>query len=151
MSASPPFHLAFPVRDVESTRAFYAGVLGCPVGRSAERWIDFDFFGHQLSAHVAQGDVLASNAVDSNDVASNAVDGDDVPVRHFGVVLSMERWHALAQRLRAAGAKFLIEPKIRFVGEVGEQATLFVRDPSGNALEFKAFADPRKLFQSSSP
>ncbi|NOT30686.1 MAG: VOC family protein [Planctomycetes bacterium] len=146
MSASPPFHLAFPVRDVESTRAFYAGVLGCPVGREAERWIDFDFFGHQLSAHVAESDVLASNAVDSN-----AVDGDDVPVRHFGVVLSMERWHALRERLRAAGAQFLIEPKVRFVGEVGEQATLFVRDPSGNALEFKAFADPRKLFQSSSP
>jgi extradiol dioxygenase family protein len=135
---SPPFHLAFPVRDVESTRAFYAGVLGCPVGRSAERWIDFDFFGHQLSAHVADEDVLATNEVD----------GDDVPVRHFGVVLSMERWRALAERLRAAGVEFLIEPRIRFAGEVGEQATLFVRDPSGNALEFKAFGDPRKLFQS---
>jgi extradiol dioxygenase family protein len=138
MTASPPFHLAFPVRDVPSTRAFYAGVLGCPVGRSAERWIDFDFFGHQLSAHVADADALATNAVD----------GDDVPVRHFGVVLSMERWRALAERLRAAGVEFLIEPRIRFEGEIGEQATLFVRDPSGNALEFKAFADPARLFAS---
>lgn len=138
---SPPFHLAFPVRDVESTRAFYAGVLGCPVGRSAERWIDFDFFGHQLSAHVAAEDALATNEVD----------GDDVPVRHFGLVLSMERWRTLAERLRAAGVEFLIEPRIRFAGEVGEQATLFVRDPSGNALEFKAFADPRRLFQSGMP
>lgn len=141
MSPSPPFHLAFPVRDVESTRAFYAGVLGCPVGREAERWIDFDFFGHQLSAHVARAEVLGSNEVD----------GDDVPVRHFGVVLSMERWHALAERLRAARVEFLIEPKVRFVGQVGEQATLFVRDPSGNALEFKAFADVRNLFQSGNP
>jgi len=136
--SSPPFHLAFPVRDVESTRAFYAGLLGCPVGRSAERWIDFDFFGHQLSAHVAEEDALATNVVD----------GDDVPVRHFGVVLSMERWRARVERLRAARVEVLIEPKIRFAGEVGEQATLFLRDPSGNALEFKAFADPRSLFQS---
>jgi len=139
--SSPPFHLAFPVRDVESTRAFYAGVLGCPVGRSAERWIDFDFFGHQLSAHVAGEDVLATNEVD----------GDDVPVRHFGVVLSMERWRTLAERLRAAGIEFLIEPRIRFASAVGEQATLFVRDPSGNALEFKAFEDPARLFQSGMP
>jgi hypothetical protein len=133
---APPFHLAFPVRDVESTRAFYAGVLGCAVGREAERWIDFDFFGHQLSAHVADEDLLATNEVD----------GDLVPVRHFGVVLSMERWRELEERLRAAGVAFLIEPKVRFRGEVGEQATLFVRDPSGNALEFKAFADPGRLF-----
>ena len=139
--SSPPFHLAFPVRDVESTRAFYADVLGCSVGRSAERWIDFDFFGHQLSAHVADEGVLATNEVD----------GDDVPVRHFGVVLSMERWRTLVERLRAAGIEFLIEPKIRFAGDVGEQATLFLRDPSGNALEFKAFADPRRLFQSGKP
>jgi extradiol dioxygenase family protein len=142
VSPSPPFHLAFPVRDVDSTRAFYAGVLGCPVGRSAERWIDFDFFGHQLSAHVADEDALATNEV------TNEVDSDDVPVRHFGVVLSMERWRALVEGLRAARIEFLIEPKIRFEGEVGEQATLFVRDPSGNALEFKAFADPLRLFQS---
>ena len=141
MDPSPPFHLAFPVRDIASTRAFYADVLGCPVGRSAERWIDFDFFGHQLSAHVAAEDVLATNEVD----------GDAVPVRHFGVVLSMERWRALVQRLRAAGIEFLIEPRVRFAGEVGEQATAFVRDPSGNALEFKAFEDPRFLFQSGMP
>ncbi len=141
MSASPPFHLAFPVRDVESTRAFYAGVLGCPVGRSAERWIDFDFFGHQISAHVAAADALDTNEVD----------GDDVPVRHFGVVLSMERWRVLVERLRAAGIEFLLEPRIRFTGEVGEQATCFVRDPSGNALEFKAFADAANLFQSGKP
>jgi len=141
VSPSPPFHLAFPVRDVASTRAFYADLLGCPVGRSAERWIDFDFFGHQLSAHVAGEDVLSTNEVD----------GDAVPVRHFGVVLSMEAWRALAQRLEAAGLPFLIEPRVRFEGQVGEQATLFVRDPSGNALEFKAFADPARLFQSGMP
>lgn len=134
--AAPPFHLAFPVRDVESTRAFYHGLLGCPVGREAERWIDFDLFGHQLSAHVAGEDVLATNAVD----------GDDVPVRHFGCVLPMERWHALVARLETAGARFLIAPKVRFRGEVGEQATFFLRDPSGNCLEFKAFADPGRLF-----
>lgn len=138
---APPFHLAFPVRDIESTRGFYAGLLGCPEGRSAERWIDFDFFGHQLSAHVADVDAHATNEVD----------GDNVPVRHFGVVLSMERWHALVGRLRAAGIAFLLEPRIRFAGEVGEQATFFVRDPSGNALEFKAFADAANLFQSGKP
>lgn len=137
MSASPPFHLAFPVRDIESTRAFYGDRLGCPVGRRAERWIDFDFFGHQLSAHVAEEESRATNEVD----------GDDIPVRHFGVVLSMEAWRALAERLRLAGTEFLVEPRIRFAGEVGEQATFFVRDPSGNALEFKAFSDPRRLFQ----
>ena len=136
MSASPPFHLAFPVRDVASTRAFYASVLGCPVGRESERWIDFDFFGHQISAHVAE----------NSEPATNEVDGDDVPVRHFGVVLSIERWRALAARVRHAGVEFLLEPRVRFEGEVGEQATFFVRDPSGNALEFKAFADPGRLF-----
>ena len=134
---SPPFHLAFPVRDVESTREFYAHVLGCPVGRSAERWIDFDFFGHQLSAHVAPEEALATNAVD----------GDDVPVRHFGVVLGMGRWRELADHLRGRGIDFLIEPRSRFAGEVGEQATFFVRDPSGNVLEFKAFGDPSRIFR----
>jgi extradiol dioxygenase family protein len=132
-----PFHLAFPVRDVESTRAFYVDVLGCRVGRSAERWIDFDFFGHQLSAHVAD---------ESGAVGTNEVDGDDVPVRHFGVVLAWDAWHALADRLRARGVPFLIEPHIRFVGDPGEQATLFLCDPSGNAIEMKAFKDPEKLF-----
>ena len=137
---SPPFHLAFPVRDLASTRAFYAGLLGCPVGRSSDRWIDFDFFGHQISAHLAEGDALATNEVD----------GDDVPVRHFGVVLPMAGWRALAERLRAAGAEFLIEPRVRFQGQIGEQATFFLQDPSGNALEFKAFADARRLFEDGS-
>jgi hypothetical protein len=138
---APPFHLAFPVRDLASTRAFYADVLGCPVGRSAERWIDFDFFGHQISAHLAA----------LEDEATNEVDGDRVPVRHFGVVLSMERWQALAERLRARRVGFLIEPRLRFAGEAGEQATFFLRDPSGNAIEFKAFADPARLFQVRKP
>jgi extradiol dioxygenase family protein len=133
-----PFHLAFPVRDLESTRAFYEGLLGARVGRSADRWIDFDFWGHQLSAHIAEDDR----------VSTNEVDGKDVPVRHFGVVLPWAEWHALAERLTVAGAAFLIEPGIRFQGEVGEQATFFLRDPSGNALEFKSFADPSRLFAS---
>ena len=134
----PPFHLAIPVRDIASTERFYVEVIGCRVGRRAERWIDFDFFGHQLSAHV-RPEALG-------DVPTNPVDGDAVPVRHFGVVLDMPSWQALADRLRGQGTQFVIEPHIRFQGEVGEQATLFVCDPSGNALEFKAFADPGRLF-----
>lgn len=133
-----PFHLAFPVRDIASTRAFYEGLLGARVGRQAERWIDFDFWGHQLSAHVAEIDA----------VGTNAVDGEDVPVRHFGVVLPWADWHALADRLTAAGTAFRIAPGIRFVGEVGEQATFFILDPSGNALEFKSFRDPERMFAS---
>jgi len=132
-----PFHLAFPVRDIASTKRFYAGLLGCAVGREAERWIDFDLHGHQLSAHVAPADA----------VATNAVDGEPVPVRHFGVILTMPEWRALEARLRAAGAAFLIEPQVRFAGQAGEQATMFLRDPSDNALEFKAFADDRKIFE----
>ncbi|MEZ4315962.1 MAG: VOC family protein [Myxococcota bacterium] len=131
-----PFHLAFPVRDLASTRAFYEGVLGARVGRSADRWIDFDFWGHQISAHVAEGE----------SIATNPVDGEDVPVRHFGVILPWDDWHALADRLRERGVAFLIEPQIRFAGEVGEQATLFVQDPSGNALEFKSFRDLASVF-----
>ena len=138
MEPAPAFHLAFPVRDLASTRVFYGRLLGCPEGRSAERWVDFDFFGHQLSAHLSDA---------SSSVPTNEVDEDDVPVRHFGVVLSMERWEALAARLREQRVAFLIEPRIRFRGEVGEQATFFVRDPSGNALEFKAFADPARVFR----
>ena len=138
MNPAPPFHLAFPVRDLASTRAFYGRTLGCTEGRSAERWVDFDFFGHQISAHLSDA---------STSVPTNEVDEDDVPVRHFGVVLSMERWEALAERLREQRVSFLIEPRIRFRGEAGEQATFFVRDPSGNALEFKAFADPGRLFR----
>jgi extradiol dioxygenase family protein len=132
-----PFHLAFPVHDVASTRAFYVDVLGCIVGREAERWIDFDFHGHQISAHV-------SETLDPD--ATNEVDGDDVPVRHHGCVLPWDEWHALARSLEDRGVSFLIAPKIRFVGEVGEQATFFLRDPSGNAIEIKSFADRARLF-----
>lgn len=135
----PRFHLAFPVRDLESTRAFYEGILGARVGRSAERWIDFDLQGHQISAHVAPADT----------VTTNPVDGDDVPVRHFGLILPWDAWQALADRLRGLGVAFLIEPHVRFRGEPGEQATLFVQDPSGNALEFKAFRDDASVFATS--
>jgi extradiol dioxygenase family protein len=137
-SPSAPFHLAFPVRDIEATRRFYVDVLGCAVGREDTRWIDFDFFGHQISAHLVD-DAEA-------DLASNAVDGDDVPVRHFGVILPWEAWHEMAERLRAAGVPFVIEPRVRFAGQVGEQATFFLRDPSGNALEMKSFRDPSRVF-----
>jgi extradiol dioxygenase family protein len=133
----PPFHLAFPVHDLAEARAFYGGVLGCPEGRSAAHWIDFDFFGHQIVTHVAAGTARRH---------SNPVDGHDVPVPHFGAVLGMEEWRALADRLKAAGTEFVIEPTIRFAGEPGEQATMFFLDPSGNALEFKAMRDPAKLF-----
>jgi len=134
-----PFHLAIPVDDLAAARAFYGGVLGCPEGRSAATWIDFDLMGHQLVVHQAP-------RRSAPDAATNAVDGDDVPVPHFGVVLSPEAWEALADRLRAAGVKFGIEPHVRFAGEPGEQATMFFRDPAGNALEFKAFRDLEKLF-----
>lgn len=133
-----PFHLAFPVDDLEAARAFYGGVLGCPEGRSSDQWIDYDFFGHQIVAHLAPGR--------GGHQASNAVDGDEVPVPHFGVVLDMDGFDALAERLKAAGVKFVIEPHIRFAGLPGEQATMFFLDPSGNALEFKAFADIGRLF-----
>ena len=133
----PPFHLAFPVNDLEQARRFYAGVLGCPVGRESSRWIDFDFFGHQITAHLSEpGDVAAANPVD----------GDAVPVRHFGAILPWAEWQELAARLARHDLDFLIEPKIRFAGQVGEQGTFFVRDPSGNALEFKSFRDPARLF-----
>lgn len=134
----PPFHLAFPVHDLAAARAFYGGLLGCPEGRSSDAWIDFDFYGHQIVAHL--------DPAEARRAATNPVDGDDVPVRHFGVVLPMDAWHALADRLKAAGVRFAIEPHIRFQGEVGEQATMFFYDPSGNALEFKAFADMGRLF-----
>ena len=135
-----PFHLAVPVRDLARAEAFYAGLLGCPIGRRAERWIDFDLGGHQISVH----------RVDSEQafVASNEVDGDDVPTRHFGLVLPWEHWEALAARLAAAGQTFRIEPHVRFRGEVGEQGTFFIEDGNGNALEFKSFRDPARLFQS---
>ena len=127
-----PFHLAFPVHDLAAARAFWGGTIGCSEGRSSDEWIDFDFYGHQIVAH------LAPQAAPS---ASNPVDGHDVPVPHFGMVLEMPDWEALAARLRKAGAAFVIEPHLRFAGQPGEQATMFLYDPSGNALEFKAFRD----------
>lgn len=134
----PPFHLAFPVHDLAAARAFYGGLLGCPEGRSSDQWVDFDMQGHQVVAHLAPAETGRSQA--------NQVDGKDVPVRHFGLILPWEAWQVLAQRLRAAGAQFIIEPGIRFAGQVGEQATMFLLDPSGNALEFKAFRDPSRIF-----
>jgi extradiol dioxygenase family protein len=134
----PPFHLAFPVDDLEAARRFYGGLLGCPEGRSADHWVDFDLHGHQIVAHLAPEAVRAR--------ASNPVDGEDVPVPHFGLVLAMDDWQALAERLERGGVEFVIPPTVRFAGEPGEQATMFLRDPAGNALEFKAMADPAKLF-----
>ncbi|HEX8447126.1 MAG TPA: VOC family protein [Sphingomonas sp.] len=133
-----PFHLAFPVHDLAAARAFYGGVLQCPEGRSSAEWIDFDLYGHQIVAHLVPGS--------TGDAGANGVDGHDVPVPHFGVVLDMADWEAMAARLRAAGTVFGIEPHIRFAGQPGEQATMFFRDPSGNALEFKAFRDLNQLF-----
>ncbi len=133
----PPFHLAFPVHDLAAARAFYAGLLGCPEGRSSDEWIDFDFFGHQIVAHLAPEAVAAR--------ASNPVDGHDVPVPHFGAVLAMADWERLAARLEGK-VDFAIPPTVRFRGLPGEQATMFFRDPSGNALEIKAMADPAALF-----
>lgn len=135
----PPFHLAFPVDDLAAARRFYGGLLGCPEGRSAEDWVDFDLYGHQIVAH------LAPDAVRRR--STNPVDGEDVPVPHFGLVLAMDQWKELAGRLEAAGTDFVIAPTIRFQGQSGEQATMFLLDPAGNALEFKAMADPDKLFE----
>ena len=133
-----PFHLAIPVHDLAMARAFYGELLGCTEGRSSAEWVDFDFFGHQLVAHLHAGR--------SNIVHHNPVDHHEVPVPHFGVVLEWNAWQQLAERLRAAKVKFIIEPGIRFAGKVGEQATFFMLDHSGNALEFKAFKDPSRLF-----
>lgn len=133
-----PFHLAFPVHDLEAAREFYGGVLGCEEGRSSESWVDFNLHGHQIVAHL--------DASSSGVRLANEVDVDHVPVPHFGVILSMSDWEAMAERLRSAGTDFVIEPKVRFRGEVGEQATMFFFDPSGNALEFKAFGDPSQIF-----
>lgn len=138
MTATPPFHLAFPVDDLAHARAFYGGLLGCPEGRSSESWVDFDFYGHQVVAHLSPDEVGRARA--------NQVDGKEVPVRHFGVILGWDEWHALADRLRAAGVRFIIEPGIRFAGQVGEQATMFLLDPAGNALEFKTFRDMGRIF-----
>ena len=134
----PPFHLAFPVHDISVARQFYGDLLGCPEGRSSDAWVDFNFYGHQIVAHLAPEECGHKQ--------NSEVDGHDVPVRHYGVVLSMEQWQAMADKLVAAGTKFVIEPYIRFKGEVGEQATMFFMDPSGNALEFKAFKNMDSLF-----
>ena len=134
-----PFHLAIPVADLAEARRFYGGLLGCPEGRSAAEWVDFDFFGHQLVVHL-------DHSGEARRPIHNAVDGKDVPVPHFGIVLAWQQWHDLADKLRAAAMRFGIEPGIRFQGQVGEQATMFFQDPSGNALEFKAFRDPAQLF-----
>ena len=134
----PPFHIAFPVDDLAAARRFYGGLLGCREGRSADHWVDFDLHGHQIVAHLAPDGVRSR--------ATNPVDGEDVPVPHFGLVLPMTEWKALAARLEEAGTEFVIAPTIRFEGEPGEQATMFLLDPAGNALEFKAMADPAKLF-----
>ena len=135
-----PFHIAFPVDDLDAARRFYGEVLGCPQGRSSAQWIDFDLYGHQIVAH------LIARKLEQGPGGRNPVDGHDVPVPHFGVVLSMPQWEALAARLKSAGTRFVIEPYVRFKGQVGEQATMFFLDPAGNALEFKAFADPSQLF-----
>ena len=134
-----PFHLAFPVHDLDDARRFWGGTMGCPEGRSSNEWIDFDFFGHQIVTHLVPG-------MEAADADGNVVDGHQVPVPHFGVVLKMKDWQALADRLVAAGTKFEIEPYVRFRGEPGEQATMFFRDPSGNAIEMKAFDDLGQLF-----
>jgi extradiol dioxygenase family protein len=138
MTARPLFHCAFAVHDLAAARGFYGGLLGCEEGRSADRWVDFSLAGHQLSAHLVEG-ALARNA-------TNPVDGDAVPIPHFGLILPWADWHALAERLRSRGAAFVIEPHVRFRGKAGEQATMFLLDPSGNALEFKAFEDPTRIF-----
>ena len=138
MTTRPRFHLAFPVRDLAEARAFYGDLLQCQEGRSSAEWVDFDFFGHQIVAHLCTGS--------GPDKAHNRVDGENVPVRHFGVILDMADWQKLADRLKENKARFLIEPNVRFQGQPGEQATFFVTDPSGNALEFKAFADDKMVF-----
>jgi extradiol dioxygenase family protein len=135
---TPPFHLAFPVKNLEETKSFYGGLLGCALGRESDKWVDFNFFGHQLSAHVKPEELKLAE--------KNIVDGKNVPVRHFGAVLEWETWHKLADKLKDHGIEFIIEPYIRFEGQVGEQATMFFLDPSGNALEFKSFKDPSQIF-----
>jgi extradiol dioxygenase family protein len=138
MNTMQPFHLAFPVTSLAKARAFYGDLLGCPEGRSSDDWVDFNFYGHQIVAHLSPDEAGHHN--------TSAVDGDNVPVRHFGMVLTLSDWQVLADKLTQAHMKFIIEPHIRFKGQVGEQATMFFLDPCGNALEFKAFADPSRLF-----
>ena len=137
-AAIPLFHLAFSVHDLATARQFYGDLLGCPEGRSSDAWVDFNFYGHQVVAHLSPDEC--------GHRTTSAVDGDDVPVRHFGAILPMDEWERLADKLRAAGTRFVIEPHVRFKGQVGEQATMFFLDPSGNALEFKAFGDMSQVF-----
>jgi len=134
----PRFHLAFPVRELFATRTFYGGLLGCPEGRSSTEWVDFDFFGHQIVAHLSSDE--------STHKAYNQVDGEKVPVRHFGVILAMDEWRALAEKLKRANVDFVIAPTVRFEGQSGEQATFFINDPSGNSLEFKSYDDETRIF-----
>ena len=141
MAVSDPFHLAIQVRDIDEAREFYGNFLGCPEGRSSESWVDFDLYGHQFVCHLNPGLKDAADAAHKN-----PVDGHGVPVPHFGVVLEMDAWEALAEKLKSHGVKFEIEPYIRFKGEPGEQATMFFHDPAGNALEFKAFRDEAQIF-----
>jgi extradiol dioxygenase family protein len=138
MKTAALFHLAFPVRDIAEARLFYGELIGCAEGRSSANWVDFDFYGHQLVAHLAPDEC--------GHKSTSEVDGHEVPVRHFGAILELSEWEALADRLRQAKIQFIIEPYIRFKGETGEQATMFFLDPSGNALEFKAFADLSQVF-----
>lgn len=139
MMSDAIFHLAYPVKDKETTRNFYRDVLQCEQGREADTWIDFNFFGHQVSFHVREEAFRGEEP-------TNSVDGKDVPVRHFGAVLEWQVWHELKDRLEQSGIDFIIKPYIRFAGEIGEQATMFFLDPSGNALEFKSFKDPSQIF-----
>jgi len=143
MSRNTRFHLAFPVHDLAAARAFYGGLLGCPEGRSDLTWVDFDLYGHQIVAHLVERATPPA--------PTNPVDGHDVPVPHFGLVLPWEEWHRLAEHLKGKGIPFVIEPCVRFKGKTGEQATMFLRDPSGNALEFKSFRDPAQLFAKDQP
>jgi uncharacterized protein len=133
----PRFHLAFPVRDLSEARRFYGDLLGCPEGRSSPEWVDFNFYGHQIVAHLCEPGAQT---------ATNEVDGESVPVRHFGVIMELPEWESITAKLRAAGVAFIIEPQVRFKGLPGEQATCFFLDPSGNALELKAFADDAMVF-----
>lgn len=144
MSSIRPFHLAIPVNNLASARAFYGEKLGCPEGRSSSRWVDFDFFGHQLVCHL---DGKQADDDESPGYTKNAVDGDAVPVPHFGVILTMVDWKSLRDKLLVADTAFIIEPRIRFQGKPGEQATLFFTDPAGNALEFKAFGNDSQIFE----
>ena len=135
-----PFHLAFPILNIKDTKDFYGKVLGCEIGREDKKWVDFNFFGHQLSAHVKPDEI--------NPTKKNEVDGKNVPVRHFGVILPWKDWHTLSEKLKSIGIDFIIEPYIRFEGQVGEQGTMFFLDPSGNALEFKTFRESNQIFAS---